>query len=275
MFSPQSSSNYIGYVIICVSTNLFSNIFTAWNPLIFSITSVVAVASVYLYWRIQEHSYTKRLAKALKFSVKPKSPKAAKGLMLLLSPYSPRNPAIKSEKVIAPLIETIIDTQVENLQEADFDAIDLFNSNLVPQIKAVEYHMNADKLRDVWLITSKNHGNVKGSETSADILNKYLRFKYGKFLKVYYDNLSVKDLDYNALSALGEKIFQESGYTNEFIVADITGGTKMMSVALAMACVKPGLKMQYMDSTRDWQGNPLQTGDMKPVGIDVFPIIYG
>lgn len=49
----------------------------------------------------------------------------------------------------------------------------------------------------------------------------------------------------------------------------------MMSVALAMACVKPGLKMQYMDSTRDWQGNPLQTGDMKPVGIDVFPIIYG
>ncbi|WP_051470164.1 hypothetical protein [Fischerella sp. PCC 9605] len=58
------------------------------------------------------------------------------------------------------------------------------------------------------------------------------------------------------------------------IVADITGGTKMMSVALAMACIPPRRRMQYMDSQRDWQGNPLPTGEMKPVVIDIDPILY-
>jgi hypothetical protein len=57
------------------------------------------------------------------------------------------------------------------------------------------------------------------------------------------------------------------------MVADVTGGTKMMSVALAMACVPPKRRMQYMDSQRDWQGNPLTAGKIIPVSIDVDPFL--
>ncbi|NJM69632.1 MAG: hypothetical protein HC862_05050 [Scytonema sp. RU_4_4] len=48
----------------------------------------------------------------------------------------------------------------------------------------------------------------------------------------------------------------------------------MMSVALAMVCILPRRQMQYMDSQRDWQGNPLPKGEMKPVVIDIDPILY-
>lgn len=73
---------------------------------------------------------------------------------------------------------------------------------------------------------------------------------------------------------MAEKIFRESGYKEEVLLADITGGTKMMSVALALACIPPGRRMQYMDSERDWQGNPVPTGNLAPVLLDADPILY-
>jgi hypothetical protein len=48
----------------------------------------------------------------------------------------------------------------------------------------------------------------------------------------------------------------------------------MMSVALGMACIPPKRRMQYMDSQRDWEGNPVSAGDMQPIVIDVDPILY-
>lgn len=48
----------------------------------------------------------------------------------------------------------------------------------------------------------------------------------------------------------------------------------MMSVALAMACIPPNRKMQYMDSERDWQGQPLGAAGTRPVVIEVDPILY-
>ncbi|NJM49236.1 MAG: hypothetical protein HC860_26210 [Alkalinema sp. RU_4_3] len=47
------------------------------------------------------------------------------------------------------------------------------------------------------------------------------------------------------------------------MIADITGGTKMMSVAIAMACVAPKRRMQYVD----------MAGGL-PVVLDVDPIFY-
>jgi CRISPR-associated protein (Cas_Cas02710) len=265
-FSPQTSLEFIGFIILGVSTNLVSNIFAEWD-----VVGLFGVSFLYIYWRFIEMRRAKKLPKDLTFSITPKAPEDAKGLILLLSPYSPRNPAIKNPKVLQPEVVNLVSTPLEKLQKADFEAIDLFNSNLVPQIKAVEHHMQNNKLRETWLITTK----VKGSELSRIILELYLRFEYGEKICVHSQNLCIDDLDYRGLSVLGEKIFRESGYTNEVVVADITGGTKMMSVALAMSCINSGLKMQYMDSQRDWQGNPLKTGQIKAVGIDVLPIVAG
>jgi len=69
-----------------------------------------------------------------------------------------------------------------------------------------------------------------------------------------------------------DKIFQSADYKDEKIVADITGGTKMMSIALTLACIPPKRLLQYMDSQRDWEGNPLEKGEMKPTLIDIDSI---
>ncbi|MEB3181851.1 MAG: hypothetical protein VKL59_22880, partial [Nostocaceae cyanobacterium] len=115
---------------------------------------------------------------------------------------------------------------------------------------------------------------VTGSVETAQILEKYLRYQYGARLDIYNRGLMVKDGDYRRLWQLGEQIFQNSDLQPETIVADITGGTKMMSIALAMACIPLGRQMQYMDRERDWEGNPLPAGEMKPIVIDINPMFY-
>lgn len=264
LFSPRSPLEFLGFAGISTMISLLS----AGQPI-----GLIFVPAFALAWWQLDWWRTRKQAQKTAFSVNKESPRPAKGLILLLSPYDPRNPSLKDEKILSQLLDQIFNSPQP--QAKDFDQINLLSSNLLPQIKAVEYHIQQGNLRDVWLISSESYDAVKGSEITAAILEKYLRIQYGQQrLDIHTKNLSVKDYDYASLCQLGEKIFREAGYKDEVLVADITGGTKMMSVALAMACIPPGRRMQYMDSQRDWQGNPLAKGQMSPVVIDVDPILY-
>jgi CRISPR-associated protein (Cas_Cas02710) len=255
--SPSSSKEFVGFIVLAVFTNLLSG----GNPI-----GLFGVASIGLLWWWKEQDLRKRFSIALKSK---EAPRGARGMILLLSPYSPFSPALKDKKLIQPLIDKILDTPVENLAITDFEAIGLFNSNLVPQIKAVEYHFQESRLNDIWLISTKSDDIKNGSKTSAKILEKFLNFQYKQIFKVHIKGLCVEDWNYAQLRSVSEKIFQDSEYKDNSIVADITGGTKVMSMALAMTCAQPGRRMQYMDSQRDWQGNPLKNGEIQAVGIDV------
>ena len=276
IIAPRTAVEFTAFVGLTVLISLL----TAGN--IFGVGGVAAVG--FIWWRV-DHQREKKRIEALYSQnlgivvVGKEPPTGVRGLILLLSPYSPRKPELKNESTIAPLIELVINTEIEKLTQDDFDQLDLFNSNLFPQIKAVEFHAKQGKLRDIWMISTKSYNTkegkqVKGSEDSAQILSQYLRFQYGKNFDINWQGLSVKDYDYQGLWRLAEQIFRESAYKDDVIVADITGGTKMMSVALSMACIPPKRRMQYMDSQRDWQGNPLSVGDMQPIVIDVDPILY-
>jgi hypothetical protein len=158
---------------------------------------------------------------------------------------------------------------------------------LMPQIRSIEYHTDQGKLRDIWLITTSSYEMqqqtetglqtipVKGSEQTAAILIHYLRSQYGSDrFDIHAEDLTVQEWQYDKVVEMAENIFRTSDYRHEVIVADITGGTKMMSVALAVACIPPRRRMQYMDSQRDWQGNPITQGEVKPLVIDIDPILY-
>ncbi len=265
-FSPRSPLEFLGFSILGVIINLLSG----GNPVGF-----LGVGVFFIYWLWSDNRRNRLMSQRLGASIDKKEPvQGAKGLIVLLSPYSPRLESLRDQKQLTPLIESFLNTPTEKLQLVDFEKIGLFDSNLLPQIKAVEYHLEKGNLRDVWLINSKSYDKVKGSEITAQILSKYLIQQYGQRLEIHSQDFCVEDWNYHKLWNLADKIFRESDYKDEAIVADITGGTKMMSMALAMACIPPKRRMQYMDAQRDWQGNPLAAGDIQPVGIAVAPIIH-
>ncbi|MBE9184683.1 hypothetical protein IQ270_08110 [Microcoleus sp. LEGE 07076] len=279
--APQTAPEYVGFIVLTVAISLVTAAAGSSLPGTILGAAVIAIFG-FIWWRVDRaraKARVQRLYSDLAISVDKEAPTGAKGLILLLSPYSPRKAELKNESTIAPLMEAVINGEIDKLTQADFDRLDLLNSNLFPQIKAVEFHAKQEKLRDIWLISTERYETkegkkVKGSEDSALILSQYLRFLYGKRLDINSEGLSVRDYDYQGLWRLAEQIFRDSGYKDEVIVADITGGTKMMSVALGMACIPPKRRMQYMDSQRDWEGNPVSAGDMQPVVIDVDPILY-
>ncbi|WP_256871753.1 hypothetical protein [Nostoc sp. TCL26-01] len=125
LFSPRSPIDFLGFAVVGVIINLLSG----GEPLGF-----LGVAVLFLYWFWVDYRRTRKLSKQLGLSFDSKEPaKGAKGLILLLSPYSPRQVSLKDETQLKPLVEYILTTPVEKLQLADFQRIDLFNSNLLPQ----------------------------------------------------------------------------------------------------------------------------------------------
>ena len=262
IFAPRSPLEFVGYSFVGTMIGLFS----AGNPL-----GLIGIPGMAILWWWIDRQRTSQITTV----IEKQPPTGVQGLILLLSPYSPRDPKLKDPVKLQPLIDEIIKIPTENLKEDKFQDIGLSDSNLMPQIKAVEYHLRESKLRGIWLISSESYDSVQGSESAAKILEKYLKFLYGTQLDIHCGaQYTVRDYDYTKLCRLAENIFKTSGYRDEVVVADVTGGTKMMSVALAMACIPPKRRMQYMDSQRDWQGNHLAKGNMEPVLIDVDPIFY-
>jgi hypothetical protein len=269
IFSPKSPIDFVGFVVFAWIMSLVTT---------GSIIGLIAVIIIALIWilvikekPIDPHD--------LRVNIKPEKPEGAVGLILLLSPYNNQEFQGTKEE-IKQLINSLIDTPIENLTEDAFEVIKIGSekSNLRPQLKAVQYHIEQGKLEQVWLMSTPNemiNGRVvEGSELTAKLLEKYLNFRYGGRLKVEREGYTVEDGNYGKLYYVIDQIFKTSKYKESEIIADITGGKKMMSVALAMACVAPERKMQYMDSDRDWRGNPLEAGNIQPVEIDVDPIFH-
>lgn len=266
LFAPRSPLEFLGYSVVTAIIGLVS----AGNPV--GLIGVPAMAA--LWWWIDRQRIKNQPPTDLTLSLEKQPPAGARGLILLLSPYSPQRSDLKNPQKLQPLVDFLLDMPVGAMKEDNFKDVDLFNSNLVPQIKAVEYHIYHKQLRNVWLIASQ----TENSKLAARILKKYLEFLYSSKPNIMLEihcgqRFEVVEHDYAGLYWLANHIFQTCGYRDDVIVADVTGGTKMMSVALAMACVPPQRRMQYMDSQRDWQGNPLPKGQISPVGIDVDPIL--
>ncbi len=262
IFAPRSPLEFVGYSVVGAMIGMVS----AGNPI-----GLISVPGMAILWWWIDRKRTSQITTVME----KQPPTGVQGLILLLSPYSSRNSNFQDPVKLQPLIDEIINIPTEILKEHQFQNIGLSDSNLMPQIKAVEHHIREGKLRGIWLISSESYDSVKGSELAAKILEKYLKCLYGAQLDIHCGaKYTVRDYDYTKLCRLAENIFKTSGYRDEVVVADVTGGTKMMSVALAMACIPPKRRMQYMDSQRDWQGNHLAKGNIEPVLIDVDPIFY-
>jgi len=265
IFAPRSPLEFVGFALVTGMLGLLSS---------GNLIGLVFVPLFAIAWWSFDHWRSKKLAAAVSYSITKEPPHPAKGLLLLLSSYNPRSASLNNPAVLDPLIERILHADAPT--EADFAAINLLGSNLLPQIRAVDYHAQGGKLRDVWCLATETYETVKGSDVAAAILEKYLRLQYGtqQFDLHRSPELTVREYDYARLWHIVENVFRQSGYKDDMLLADITGGNKMMSVAIAMACIPPGRRMQYMDTPRNRYGNPLRQGEMSPVVIDIDPILH-
>lgn len=265
IFAPSKPLEFLGFALVSFMVALV----TGDNP----IRIAVGLSTLFLFFLVWLWVERNRRLRAT-ISVSRGEPKPAKGLILLMSPYNPR--AQTAPQRIAILEKIIPLIEAERLTKAQLEDINFFQSNIVPQINAIAYHMAQGQLRDIWLICTTSENNPTGSRTSASLLQKYMDLNYpGAPIKIHEGpQFTVHEQDYEDLWRTTEKIFRTSGYREDVIIADVTGGTKMMSVTMAMACVPRYRNLQYMDAQRDWQGNHLDLGEMTPVVVNFDPILY-
>lgn len=203
-------------------------------------------------------------------------PRPHRGLILLMGPYRPFAPLSRREVEQAlALIERGEPEQVE----ASLDRLQLQCSSLWPQLAAIQYHLEGETLRDCWLITTHG-GNAKnemiGSAATVPILEAFVRrLPGGQSVSLHTgDTYTVAPTAYDAIYEIVDRIFrQEAVYRQSHVIADITGGTKLMTIGIALACLSPGRKMEYMSSDRDWKGEPVPEGELAPVLVDVDAVL--
>jgi hypothetical protein len=242
IISPTSPLEFLGFAAINAFIGLVSNA----NPI-----GLIAVPLIAVGWWVYDRRRKREAVRLQGISLTKETPEPARGLILLVSPYSPRSQHLSPDEVTAGIEKIMISTVITN---ADFDAINFDASNQQPQLRAVEYHVQAGTLQEIWLLSSPD------SAATMQLLMRYLSSKYGNQIKIHCKS-PIMEYDYEQLFQVSDQIFRESPYKEELLVADITGGTKMMSVAIAMACISPKRRMQYIDMA-----------SQNPVRLDVNPI---
>lgn len=236
---------------------------------------VVALAVVGLYglyrWRLRKP----------KIEMRESAPAAKAGLVLLLSTLDPRARGTKAEvarriKEVQTAFERILSSDAQALSPTDIEP--LCGTNLEPALRALEYHYHEGTLRECWLIGTpdefRDDGSVvKGSAGLGLVLERWFGYLHPDHRVLFHASYEVAPRDYVRLWNTVDGIFRAGPLRADAILCDITGGQKLMSIGAALACLGDGRAMQYMATDRDWKGEPIAKGEMKPVLIDINPYL--
>ena len=166
-------------------------------------------------------------------------PQGKAGVILLLSPLDPRARSLtpeetkKHKEAFETAIQKIREKPLDALSDADFDV--LLGTNLEPALRALEYHLREKTLRDCWPIGTpdevKDDGTVvRGSAWVWVILQKWLAKRHPEYQVHIWPAYEVKPHEYVALWEKVDSIFRTAAYKEDYIICDITGGQKTMSL---------------------------------------------
>lgn len=236
---------------------------------------VIALAVIALYGL-----YRFRMPKT-KIEMRENAPTAKAGLILLLSTLDPRARGTKVEvarriKEVQAVVDRILSSDTQALSPADVES--LCGTNLEPALRALEFHYHEGTLRECWLIGTpderRDDGSVvKGSAGLGTVLARWFGYLHPDHRVDFHTSYEVAPRDYVKLWDTVDSIFRAGPLRADAILCDITGGQKLMSIGAALACLGDGRTMQYMAVDRDWKGEPIPQGEMKPVLIDINPYL--
>ncbi len=235
----------------------------------------LGLAVVGLYFR-----YVRR-KRTVVIEMQESQPTGKAGVILLLSTLNPPAGGTAAENQqrraeVEAVIARILNSAPENLTAADFTLLN--NTNLVPALRALEWHAQAGALRECWLLGTPDESGADGalqhgSAWLAPVLQRWFELLHPDVKVTFNLAAPVPPRSYFQLWQKVDQIFAHSPYRPENIICDITGGLKLMSVGAALACLAPDRMMQYMASDRDWKGEPIAKGKMEPVLVDITPYL--
>jgi len=203
-------------------------------------------------------------------------PRPHRGLILLLGPYRPLAPLSQPqvERALA-----LVTSRLPGQVEAGLEALQLRRSSLWPQLAAIRYHLQGGALRDCWLITTPAGDAADeflGSAATVDVVEAFVRrLPGGQHVSLHTGPAyAAAPTAYDAIYEIVDRIFRKDApYRPSHVIADVTGGTKLMTIGIALACLAPGRKMEYMSGDRDWKGEPVPAGQLTPVLVDVHAVL--
>lgn len=255
----------------------------------FGWVSIVALAVLYAF--VYCWFFYRRGLRKLSVDLDEKSPSRMRGLILPVSTLSLTG---QSSQDMRNELQRICQNNVEEeLSIQDQQCLE--RSNLRPALAALEYHYNGARetnemprhpLQEVWMITTEettDTGEVMGSCLGvAKLLERWFFTRNPEargHVVFHYDSyqgisLRVCPRDYSRLWEVVDAIYRKAPYKPEQIIAEITPGTKVMSIAIALACLPPGRTLEYMVASRDCRtGEPTQENSWRPMLIDIDPYL--
>jgi hypothetical protein len=203
-----------------------------------------------------------------------REPRPHRGLILPLGPY--RSFTSLSRDDVEHALALLASDDPGQVRDG-LDRLHVEKSNLWPQLAAIQYHLEGGALRDCWLITTRSESkdDAAGSEATAPIVEAFVRsLPGGPAVSLHTGaDYTVTPGAYTAIYEIVDRIFRRAPYRPAHLIADVTGGTKLMTIGIALACLSPGRKMEYTSSDRDWRGEPVPEGEMRPVLVDVGAVL--
>ena len=136
-------------------------------------------------------------------------------------------------------------------------------------IEAINYHL--PRLRVLWLISTTQSAKL-AADLNATFQDKIEKIHWGEEYEVDPNDPKstfniVKTI---SLTASNERVFRPQ------LIADITGGTKPMSVGMTLACLAYQVDIQYMKTIRKADGSIDEDAQPVPIQIDIsVPIQVG
>ncbi len=128
----------------------------------------------------------------------------------------------------------------------------LLVSNPDSALYAIGYHLGKCTLEKVWLLPSNGAARQQFGNSTLAVATKVkeicavLKTSSGANLDVEVIESGVSPADSQDTFDSVNRIYRNSGYEIQEIIADFTGGTKPMSVGMIMACLPADRELEYV-----------------------------
>jgi hypothetical protein len=154
------------------------------------------------------------------------------------------------------------------IDQSDFDALDVENSNLMPTVQAIASHKV--RLKHCWLIATVGDKG-EGSNAYTQLLVNYLKVKHGIGCEFYSGDSYTVNLESDAelprriydqvLKVFGEA--ESKGLSAQDLVVDVTTGIRSMALGATLACLDAEHAIEFVGTGYDANGNPV--GPLYPI----------